>query len=253
MHHKEKSVALLREIDEVLSRNKPETYFVNSKEFLSFSQGKKTSIDNEKNKEKTMKNMNIQEQIDNSFKNLSIQTINALISLKSDVNNKQTPEFETAKSLAKTRNRTEKTEENLKYSAKKIAVYKGNTPEKSLNKSNSSQKKENYKGKIPLNEKNVNEITLNAQKRIEEMMRNLKSSKSLDDLTKGLKEKLQNFEEAYENINHKIDDLLVKMKPENKSPKKNETLGGDFNTYTFQKKKMNSGEKVAKKFEPFMN
>ena len=248
MHQKEKSVALLREIDEALGQNKPVTFFMNNKESLSFSERRKTSGENEKN----VKNMNIQEQINNSFKNLSIQTINALISLKSDVN-KQTPEFETTKSSLKTlklSEKIEKNEENAKNSIKKKLAY---TPEKSLFKMNSSsQKNENYKGKTPILAENVNELTKVAKKRIEEMLRNLKSSHSLDDLTKGLKEKMQSFQEAYENINQRIDELLGEMKQESKSPRRNEAGGGDVNFYTFQRtKKMDPGEKSAKKFEPF--
>ena len=68
-----------------------------------------------KTTEKNLKNMNIQEQINNSSKNLSIQTINTLISLKSDVN-KQTPEFEILKSDIKIQNISE---ENFKNSSKK--------------------------------------------------------------------------------------------------------------------------------------
>ena len=85
-------------------------------------------------------------------------------------------------------------------------------------------------------------------------MKNLKSTHSLDDLTEGLKENMQNFQETYENINKKTDELLVEMKPEKKSQKKNEALDGEVNYYTFQKtKKINSGETAAKNFESFMN
>jgi len=230
MHQKEKSMSILKEIDEALAKsNKPISPMLLDKRerdrtSMTFSENKSKILNTFDNLKK--KNPTIQDQINNSFKNLSIQTINTLISLKNDVNNKQ--------------NSNKKTEK--------------------IDKSPYNNKKNMMKSM------NVTDLTKEKRNRINAQIKNLQSNRSLDNLIEKLQEKMKTFQDNYQNINEKIENLLVEMKPEgenrnqiNGSPWKNNIIPlinrEDANYYTFQKtKKEGSSERYAKKnIERFQN
>ena len=113
---------------------------------------------------------------------------------------------------------------------------------------------------------NVTDLTKEKRNRINAQIKNLQSNRSLDNLIEKLQEKMKTFQDNYQNINEKIENLLVEMKPEgenrnqiNGSPWKNNIIPlinrEDANYYTFQKtKKEGSSERYAKKnIERFQN
>ena len=213
-HHKEKSITLIKEIEEVLSRNKSRQQsplFFESKEMnsITFSENKRKNYKSPKKQQSP----DLQDQINNSFKSLSIQTINALISLKGGQNNNS-----------------------------------------SAKKSKGSPKKPVPLQKTIINEKfdtnNINKL----KERITGQIKGLKSIKGVDLLINGLNEKMKGFQESYERINGRIEELLKEMKPAEMSPVITEGGKEELRYYTFQKSKQNSGEKRyggVKKFEEF--
>ena len=111
---------------------------------------------------------------------------------------------------------------------------------------------------------NINDLTKEKKNKIEDQIRNLQSNRSLDSLFQKVKEKMQTFQDSYQNINEKIEGLLVGMRPEENngsgtkpgSPWKNtrNNVGKDeLNYYTFQKtRKEVSGDRYTRNFEKFL-
>lgn len=226
MHHKQKALSLVKEIDEVLSQKKPKTaYFIdqmNDKSqlnSLTFAENKSKIVNaldsfNEipnKHHPAFKKNEKIQSQINNSFKTLSVQTVGALTSLKNELK-KSTDSFK-----------------------------------------NTNESKQKFS--TPKNRKSFGEKNSNIKKKVQEQINDLKSTKTIDALLLSLKEKMKSFQENYEKINGKIDNLLNEMKGENNFSSNQKHIlemkdkKQDEMYYTFQKnKKEGSAEKRYKKY-----
>lgn len=248
MHQKEKSLSILREIDEALAKSyKPATPLFlekSNRNSLTFAENKSkilNTFEGMKKQEPT-----IQDQINNSFKNLSIQTINTLISLKNQVEKNHSQN---------SNKKPEKKEQNAYNPVKKDEITQYNDL---LRKDKTSSQK---KRKVV----NINDLTKEKKNKIEDQIKNLQSNRSLDSLFLKVKEKMQTFQDSYQNINEKIEGLLVGMRPEENNESgaksgspfkhtKNNVGKDELNYYTFQKtRKEGSGDRYTRHFEKFLN
>lgn len=244
--NKQKSLSILKEIDEALSQG---NFRSNSKAIATFENFEEFS---QKTAENVKKTPEIHAQINNSFKTLSLQTLNALTSLKNELRN-STDSLKKLKENSENREVPNKSRENRNKSPENLNKSReiiNKTPEvlkKSRENRESSLETRKKLKKSPSNLNNIgkspsilnkSQSSLKKTNKTVEVIDNkplkinktktLRSSQLLEELLVSVREKTQVFKENCADISAKIDNLLRNMQgiPQEKS----EAL-----YYTFQK------------------